>query len=85
MSERFEAIYQAALAGTPASLTFEAEGEILLKDGTVAATAHGKYVKMPLAKIASEVENLEDLLRDAEDPASFLEELEIPERDGKTI
>ena len=26
MSERFEAIYQAALAGTPASLTFEAEG-----------------------------------------------------------
>ncbi|MCI6256742.1 MAG: XdhC family protein [Clostridiales bacterium] len=26
MSKRFEAIYQAALAGTPASLTFEAEG-----------------------------------------------------------
>lgn len=31
---------------------FEGTGEVLLGDGTVAAEAHGKYLKMPLDKIA---------------------------------
>jgi acyl-coenzyme A thioesterase PaaI-like protein len=31
---------------------YEGTGEILLTDGTVAVEAHGKYLKMPLAKIA---------------------------------
>lgn len=31
---------------------FEGAGELLLDDGTVAAEAHGKYLKMPLEKIA---------------------------------
>ncbi|MDR1773488.1 MAG: PaaI family thioesterase [Clostridioides sp.] len=30
---------------------FEGTGEIILKDGTVAAKAHGKYMKMPVGKI----------------------------------
>lgn len=33
---------------------FEGEGEILLEDGTVAATARGKYMKMPVGQIADE-------------------------------
>ena len=32
--------------------TFEGTGEILLKDGTVAATGKGKYLKLPIEKIA---------------------------------
>ncbi|MDH3327681.1 MAG: PaaI family thioesterase [Desulfobulbaceae bacterium] len=32
--------------------TFEGTGEILLTDGTVAAQAQGKYMKLPLDKIA---------------------------------
>lgn len=31
---------------------FEGTGELLLEDGTVAAEAHGKYLKAPLDKIA---------------------------------
>ncbi len=31
---------------------FEGTGEILLPDGDVAATGYGKYIKMPLEKIA---------------------------------
>lgn len=31
---------------------FEGTGELLLADGTVAAQAHGKYMKLPLDKIA---------------------------------
>lgn len=31
---------------------FEGTGELLLPDGVVAATGHGKYIKMPLEKIA---------------------------------
>ena len=31
---------------------FEGTGELLLEDGTVAAAAHGKYLKAPLEKIA---------------------------------
>ncbi|MBN2510362.1 MAG: PaaI family thioesterase [Spirochaetales bacterium] len=30
---------------------FEGEGEIILKDGTIAATASGKYIKMPIENI----------------------------------
>ena len=31
---------------------FEGTGELLLQNGTVAATGHGKYLKVPLEKIA---------------------------------
>ena len=31
---------------------FEGTGELLLQDGTIAATGHGKYLKIPLEKIA---------------------------------
>ncbi len=31
---------------------FEGEGELLLPDGTVAVTAHGKYIKLPLDQIS---------------------------------
>ncbi len=31
---------------------FEGTGELLLADGTVAATGHGRYLKVPLDKIA---------------------------------
>ncbi len=31
---------------------FEGEGELLLPDGTVAVTAHGKYIKLPLEQIS---------------------------------
>lgn len=34
------------------SRLFEGSGEILLKNGEVAVTAYGKYLKMPLEKIA---------------------------------
>ncbi|HHJ05885.1 MAG TPA: PaaI family thioesterase [Anaerolineae bacterium] len=33
-------------------LYFEGSGEILLKDGTVAVTGRGKYLKLPIEKIA---------------------------------
>lgn len=33
---------------------FEGEGEILLENGEVAATAFGKYVKLPIEKIAAD-------------------------------
>ncbi len=32
---------------------FEGTGEIVLEDGTVAAEAHGKYLKMPIEEIAT--------------------------------
>jgi uncharacterized protein (TIGR00369 family) len=35
------------------SRMFEGTGEIVLQDGTVAAEAHGKYLKMPLEEIAA--------------------------------
>ena len=31
---------------------FEGTGEVMLSDGSIAAEAHGKYMKMPLGKIA---------------------------------
>jgi len=33
---------------------FEADGELLLADGTVAVVAHGKFVKIPLERILDE-------------------------------
>ena len=35
-------------------LLFEAEGEVLLPDGTVAASAHAKYMKMDIHSISEE-------------------------------
>jgi acyl-coenzyme A thioesterase PaaI-like protein len=35
------------------SRLFEGTGEIVLEDGTVAAEAHGKYLKMPIGEIAA--------------------------------
>ena len=34
------------------SRIFEGTGEILLEDGTIAVQGHGKYIKLPLSKIA---------------------------------
>jgi acyl-coenzyme A thioesterase PaaI-like protein len=34
------------------SRIFEGEGELILPDGTIAATGKGKYIKLPLNKIA---------------------------------
>ena len=40
---------------------FTTSGEILLEDGTVAATATARYIKLPVSKIASEADE-EELL-----------------------
>ena len=40
---------------------FTTSGEILLEDGTVAATATARYIKLPVSKIASEADK-EELL-----------------------
>jgi len=53
---------------------FEGTGELFLPDGTVAATAWGKYMKMPIEKISGrEFSDKEWFLIDEKDP----EELEI--------
>ena len=55
---------------------FEGTGELLLPDGSVAATAWGKYMKMPIEKISGrDFSDQEWFLIDEKDP----EELEIPE------
>lgn len=41
---------------------FEAEGEILLEDGTKAVTAKGRYLKMPVQKISDTVNRPESVL-----------------------
>ena len=41
---------------------FEAEGEILLEDGTKAVTAKGRYLKMPVQKISDTVDRPESVL-----------------------
>ncbi len=51
---------------------FEGEGEIVLKDGTIAATGFGRYVKMPIDRIVSTSEEFTD-------DEWFTEEGEIPE------
>lgn len=42
------------------SRLFEGSGEILLQNGEVAATAYGKYLKMPIEKIANFNEDHEE-------------------------
>ncbi|MEG1501489.1 MAG: PaaI family thioesterase [Clostridiales bacterium] len=41
-------------------LLFEASGEIYLPDGQIAVTAKGKYMKMPLSKISSDEQFLDE-------------------------
>lgn len=57
------------------SRVFEGTGELLLPNGEVAATAHGRYVKMPIDKITDVDElHMEWLsIKSADDP----EEIEI--------
>ena len=42
------------------SRLYEGTGEILLKNGDIAVSAHGKYLKMPLEKIANFDKNHEE-------------------------
>jgi acyl-coenzyme A thioesterase PaaI-like protein len=52
---------------------FEGTGKLLLQDGTVAATGHGKYLKVPLEKIADfDVDHQEwQVVQSNDDPKSF--------------
>ena len=52
---------------------FEGTGELLLQNGTVAATGHGKYLKVPLEKIADfDVDHQEwQVVQSNDDPKSF--------------
>ena len=53
---------------------YEGTGEIVLADGTIAVEAHGKYLKMPLAKIAeydSEDEQGWHVVEGEDDPVYF--------------
>ena len=52
---------------------FEGTGELLLQDGTVAAEGHGKYLKIPLEKIADfDVDHQEwQVVQSNDDPKSF--------------
>ncbi len=52
-------------------LIFEGEGEIILENGDIAATAHAKYMKMPLSKITEGIDKIEDFM--------YCEEGELPE------
>lgn len=49
---------------------FEGTGEILLENGDIAATAYGKYMKIPLDKIADFDEEIEEwkVLTTSDDP-----------------
>ncbi len=55
---------------------FEGTGEIYLANGEIAATAHGKYLKMPLVKIADFNEDHEEwqVVPNEQDPA----EIDLP-------
>jgi uncharacterized protein (TIGR00369 family) len=52
---------------------FEGTGELLLEDGTVAAQGHGKYLKVPLEKIADFNADAQEwrVVQSNEDPESF--------------
>ncbi|NOQ66058.1 MAG: PaaI family thioesterase [Desulfobacterales bacterium] len=52
---------------------FEGTGELLLQDGTVAVTGHGKYLKVPLEKIVDfDVDHQEwQVVQSNDDPKSF--------------
>ena len=49
---------------------FEGTGEILLENGDIAATAYGKYIKMPIDKIADFNEEVEEwkVITSSDDP-----------------
>jgi acyl-coenzyme A thioesterase PaaI-like protein len=54
------------------SRIFEGTGEILLEDGTVAVEGQGKYIKMPLEKIAgSELEEQWKIVTSPDDPTEI--------------
>lgn len=51
---------------------FEGTGEIILMDGTIAATATGKYMVMPLEKIMEDQNELDwQVIESDDDPKSF--------------
>jgi acyl-CoA thioesterase FadM len=52
---------------------FEGTGELLLPDGEIAATGYGKYIKMPLEKIAEfdEAEQEWKVVPNDHDPSSI--------------
>jgi len=52
---------------------FEGTGELLLEDGTIAAKGHGKYLKVPLEKIADFDADAQEwqVVQSNEDPESF--------------
>lgn len=53
---------------------FEGTGEIILPNGEIAATASAKYVKMPINKIADEVDMKEEWLDiPDDDPIQYIE------------
>ena len=58
-------------------LIFEGEGEIILPDGTVAASGHARYMKQPLSVIGDLTTNgdMWELVESPDDPA----EIDIPE------
>jgi hypothetical protein len=60
---------------------FEGSGEILLADGTVAVSASGRYIKVPIGKITGVDMGPEDwkLVEGPGDPF----EVELPEREGE--
>jgi uncharacterized protein (TIGR00369 family) len=47
---------------------FEGTGEILLEDGSVAVEGQGKYIKMPLSKIADPEKQEWKIVRSPDDP-----------------
>ena len=55
------------------SRTFVGTGELLLPNGEVAVEGHGRYLKMPLSKIADFDFDTEEwlVIHDEKDPASF--------------
>ena len=55
------------------TLSYDASGEILLEDGTVAVEARGMYVKMSLSKIAGRAIGEDDLfdVYDEDDPVQI--------------
>ena len=52
---------------------FEGTGELLLEDVTIAAQGHGKYLKVPLEKIADFDADAQEwrVVQSNEDPESF--------------
>ena len=52
---------------------FEGTGELLLENGTIAAEGHGKYLKVPLEKIADFDADAQEwqVVQSDEDPKSF--------------